>query len=113
MRVGKKLRATHQLSYEMNVGPIPEGKFICHHCDNPPCCNPTHLYAGTPKDNVHDRHARFRHWMPTKLTKSDVNYIRAIPICDKARLFDIAKVKGMHIVYLRRVQNGYNAKGWQ
>jgi hypothetical protein len=33
---------------------IAKGLLICHHCDNPQCINPHHLYAGTPKDNVHD-----------------------------------------------------------
>jgi hypothetical protein len=41
---------------------IPDGMFVCHRCDNPACCNPRHLYLGTPKDNTHDMIARGRHW---------------------------------------------------
>src|SRR5262245_48340005 len=56
---GKSYKA-HRLSYEINVGEIPEGLFICHRCDNKLCVNPKHLYPGTPQDNTNDTAARGR-----------------------------------------------------
>jgi hypothetical protein len=50
----------HRLAYTFTNGSIPQGKFICHHCDNPPCVNPAHLYAGTQLDNMRDRDRRGR-----------------------------------------------------
>lgn len=50
----------HSLSWALANGPIPPGMFILHHCDNPGCCNPAHLYAGTPKQNMQDVKARNR-----------------------------------------------------
>jgi hypothetical protein len=53
--------AVHRLLWELMKGPIPVGKILCHTCDNPPCCNPDHLWIGTDQENHVDKTTKGRH----------------------------------------------------
>jgi hypothetical protein len=54
----------HRFSFELHVGPIPQGLWILHSCDNPPCVNPAHLSLGSSSVNQLERTARGRRPAP-------------------------------------------------
>jgi hypothetical protein len=71
------------MAYQLKIGKIPTGLHVLHHCDNPPCCNPKHLFVGTDKDNIEDMIRKGRNNTPkgeshrdAKLTEKQVLEIR-------------------------------------
>jgi hypothetical protein len=59
-KVDGKTCAAHRTAWGLANGSIPEGLLVLHHCDNPCCVNPDHLYVGTQADNMRDMFARGR-----------------------------------------------------
>ena len=100
-----KLQSVHRLVWEAINGPIPEGLWVLHHCDNPPCFRPDHLFLGTPADNCRDalNKGRFKtarvgtdHGM-SKLSDEEVLAIRKLYATgtffqkDLAEMFDVSR----------------------
>jgi hypothetical protein len=83
---GKEIRA-HRVALSLTDGDWANPFLVCHDCDNPPCCNPAHLWRGTPLDNMLDKKAKGRGRHNTnvgegrknghKLTEKQVLEIRA------------------------------------
>jgi hypothetical protein len=72
----------NRVALELSGVPVPEGKFACHRCDFPPCCNPAHLFAGTNQENTADKVTKSRQVLgervhTAKLTEEQVLEIRS------------------------------------
>lgn len=83
---GKNYRA-HKLALELDGRPVPNGKYACHKCNNPCCVRPSHLYPGTPTQNMEDAKANGTIRMGeqvhfSKLTEKDVAAIRSSTLKD-------------------------------
>lgn len=60
LNVRGSLKLAHRISYEISVGPVPDGMCVLHRCDNPSCILPSHLFLGTKADNTNDCVAKGR-----------------------------------------------------
>jgi hypothetical protein len=115
-----KLYKGNRLAYSLTYGEVPKGLFICHCCNNPICCNPKHLYAGTNKDNMRDmvragRWGKKRNVVKTKkgeqhynhkLTGEQVLEIRN----SKDNYSKLAKEYGVNISAVCKVKKRYTWK---
>lgn len=108
-----KVVTAHRLSYEMANGPINDGLFVCHTCDNPSCVNPDHLFLGTPKDNAQDMVSKGRGKAGgpfigsangnATLNETAVEEIRSLPLSYRA----LAKQFGVSKSQIARIKTGF------
>lgn len=72
------VEAVHRISWKLNCGPIPDGMCVLHHCDNPPCVNPSHLFIGSIADNNLDmrRKGRGKNPAPRRGKRPDWECVR-------------------------------------
>lgn len=109
-------RGAHVVAFEYaNRTEVPDGIFTCHTCDNPACCNPKHLFLGTPKDNNDDKLAKGRGVVlirskhsQAKLTENDVKEIRQL-LTTSMYQRDIAKQFGVSAAQISSIKLG---KAW-
>lgn len=107
----------HRVAFAIVTGADVTGKMVAHRCDNPPCCNPTHLFLTDDEGNNHDRDAKDR-WRPqtgpiirtpspgerngnSKLTETQVREILAAPSGSMQMAADL----GISYATLKRIRS--------
>lgn len=108
MSVNNKIVSVHRFAYEQKHGPLPVHIGACHTCDNPPCCNPAHLWAGTVQQNNRDRVLKGRGaW-------GDKNGMRKFPglfAGEKHPLTKVTDIQRMEMATMKNSGMSYSAIG--
>lgn len=104
-KIGQHTIKAHRYSYWLHYGEFDEHLHVLHHCDNPFCVNPDHLFLGTNQDNITDREAKARHgntgrrltYKEKEQIKSDLNKGRSVK--------ELVNTYGVHISTILRLKN--------
>lgn len=107
-----KVHLAHRISWALANGEMPDGKCICHRCDNPICVRPDHLFSGTHKQNSQDMVAKRRLVRSvgdangkSKITVAQVQEIRAL--AGTATLREIGQRFGLCVNHVCNIINGH------
>lgn len=111
--------ATHRLALEYKLGRrLESGECACHKCDNPLCCNPKHLFAGTQADNMADMNAKRRNvWHRPRKTvgeahgRAKLSLVQIEAIRADNRL--LREVAADHDISIQHVSRIKNQKAWK
>lgn len=101
----------NRLAFWLHYGVDPGEYDVCHTCDNPPCCNPNHLFKGTRADNLADMRAKQRHATGerhgiAKLTIQQVREIRQRYIPRKVSMYKLADEYGVSEMTINNIIHG-------
>ena len=99
----------HRVSWKLYLGDIPEGSYVLHHCDNPLCVNPDHLFLGSHKENMADMVAKDRQAKGSKCLQAKIDekvaatikQMKETPTKVLASIFGISRQSVADILYGR------------
>lgn len=100
--------SAHRVMWIKVYGHIEPGLFVCHHCDNPSCVNPDHLFLGTCQDNTDDMKRKGRQNIgvrnpSARVNENDVRAIRSLLRTGSWKQREIATVYGLNQVTVSEI----------
>lgn len=98
----------HRVAWSIVNGPIPDGMLVCHRCDNPPCCNPDHLFLGSHLANMQDRDAKNRGFLKRWISDATIKEIIRLYALDSrfGRQAELGRQFGLDRVTINMIVRG-------
>lgn len=108
--MNRRLTTAHRFSYELHFGPIPLDKWVLHECDNPPCCNPRHLFLGDRLSNAQDRSRKGRTPHGESSYRARLTYAQVVDIRERyasgsCTIYALAEEFGVHPATISKIIN--------
>lgn len=120
--INDKMYQAHRVSWEIVNGEIPEGLFICHHCDNRKCIKPSHLFLGTNSDNMQDmikkgrgnfNHPNIKIGEKNGASKLKNHEVRAIKHLAQSKIASINSLRKLYNISYNTIHCLLNEKTWK
>lgn len=104
--IRRETHLAHRVAWMLRNGPVPDGLFILHSCDNRLCCNPAHLRPGTHADNMLDKRLRGR--AQQKLTAAQVEQIHLARWFEEGATLKVLSTRyGVSMGVISQIVNGH------
>ncbi len=103
LKISGQNKKAHRIAYKVWVSDVPDDVDVLHHCDNPPCFNPEHLFLGNDEINVWDKMLKGR--AAQKLTADEVVDIRWL-LSQGAVAAEVARAYGVHPATICEIRTG-------
>lgn len=103
MNLNGEHELAHRIMYRLAYGNLPDDVMVLHHCDNPPCVNPSHLFCGTCSDNLIDA-AQKNRASGSRLSLEQVRQLKSLR--GRCTLREVAAQFGVHLQTVWRIWNG-------